>query len=190
MPDPTRQLHSEINIHPLTWIGSSRLGHHIMIPRAERLMSAVVGVDRPSLLIGVSRPGAQRVNSGALRAGICARKCAHRYVTRARSKKENYRRGHPQNSAHECRSSGHCRRCRMSSNDFTNSRRARPLFARCVRMVANGLASAMVPAPALPSPGVRRGRHTVAAREQLPLFAAEQQDLSAGDGANDSDEQT
>lgn len=78
----------------------------------------------------------------------------------------------------------------MSSNDFTNSRRARPLFARCVRMVANGLASAMVPAPALPSPGVRRGRHTVAAREQLPLFAAEQQDLSAGDGANDADEQT
>lgn len=186
MPDPTRQLHLEINFHPLTWTGPSRLGHRIMIPRADKLMSAVVGVARPPRLIGASKPGAQRANSGALR----VRPCARRYVTRAQSKKESYRRGYPQNSGHGCHSFGHRLRYRMSSNDSSNSRRARPLFARCVRMVANGLASAMVPVAVLPSPGARRGRRSVATREQLPLFAAEQQDSAAGDAASDADEQT
>lgn len=78
----------------------------------------------------------------------------------------------------------------MSSSDSANSRRARPLFAHCVRMVANGLASAMVPVAALPSPGARRGRRSVATRGQLPLFAAEQQDSSASDLVGDADEQT
>ena len=78
----------------------------------------------------------------------------------------------------------------MSSNDSANSSRARALFARCVRMVASGSSRATVSAPALPSPGVRLRRRSDDTREQLPLFAPEQQDSSAGDGASDVDKPT
>lgn len=77
----------------------------------------------------------------------------------------------------------------MSSNDSPKIRRARPLFARCVGMMAKSSVSAKFPAlPSLCARGRHGRRRSSETLYQLPLFDFEQTYLSARDSTDDVDE--